>query len=344
MKLAPRVVVVGAGAAGLGCALALTRAGAGVQVIAAAPPRASLVAAGMLGPVSEAALEPKHAHGRAFELGLAGLSRWREEAANLGLSLEFGCRLRHPPKVRERAAALAAAAGWRVEDAADSIWLGDEAILDTAAAVQALCRASGVEPILGQAMGPLWRGQRVSGVRLQDGTLIEADAVVLAPGAWASESWLEAAPSLQRLEPARGCIVAFAGAGLTGPAMWRAPGVYLARQPGGRLLAGASMEFGVREEAPEPGLVEALRGAAIAERPELGLVGWKAEAGVRAMSPDCAPLLGRAAAPGLFLAAGMSRNGWLLSLLAGEIISAYVLEHDISPLHAAFSPDRFAKP
>ncbi|MGZ8364103.1 MAG: FAD-dependent oxidoreductase, partial [Caulobacteraceae bacterium] len=55
-----RVTVAGAGALGLSCALALARAGAAVTVFDPAPLgcNASGVAAGMLAPAMEAALDP----------------------------------------------------------------------------------------------------------------------------------------------------------------------------------------------------------------------------------------------------------------------------------------------
>jgi len=338
-----QAIVVGAGAAGLGCALALARAGARVRVVAAGAPRASLAAAGMLGPISEAALEPNGAHPLGVDLGLEGLDRWGAMAPALAIPLRRGCRLLHRPETLARAAALAERAGWRPIADAGSLRLQEEAVLEAPAAAARLIRAAaaaGAQRVQAQALAPLWREDRVIGVLIEGGEALEADFVVLAPGHGRSTVWAEAAPALRALTPARGCIVAVEQAPAGDPPVLRTPEVYLAAQPGGRLLAGASMEFGVDDAQPDPTIAARLHAAAVARRPDLEALPWRAHAGVRAMSPDWAPLLGPAGAPGLFLAAGMGRNGWLLSLLAGEIISAYVFEQPIAPLYAAFSPDR----
>jgi glycine oxidase len=58
------------------------------------------------------------------------------------------------------------------------------------------------------------------------------------------------------------------------------------------------------------------------------------------MSPDGWPLIG-ASGEGLLVAAGHSRNGWLLAPVTAEIITAYVFGANIAPPWAALSPQRF---
>jgi glycine oxidase len=57
------------------------------------------------------------------------------------------------------------------------------------------------------------------------------------------------------------------------------------------------------------------------------------------MSPDWAPMIGTGGE--CLVAAGHSRNGWLLAPITAEIISAFVFGDPIGPLWAAFAPDRF---
>ncbi len=57
------------------------------------------------------------------------------------------------------------------------------------------------------------------------------------------------------------------------------------------------------------------------------------------MSPDGWPMIGPSGEA--LIAAGHSRNGWLLAPITAEIITAYVMDADIAPQWAALSPDRF---
>ena len=57
------------------------------------------------------------------------------------------------------------------------------------------------------------------------------------------------------------------------------------------------------------------------------------------MSPDSWPMIGPSG--DVLIAAGHSRNGWLLAPITAEIITAYVMGADIPAEWAALSPDRF---
>jgi glycine/D-amino acid oxidase-like deaminating enzyme len=50
-------------------------------------------------------------------------------------------------------------------------------------------------------------------------------------------------------------------------------------------------------------------------------------------------LIGRS--NGILVAAGHSRNGWVLAPITAEIITAYVFGAELSPAWAALSPQRF---
>lgn len=324
------VAVVGAGAAGLGCAVALVRAGLRVAILDRPPPQASLVAGGMLGPVSEAAhqTDPRSAE-MILQLGLEGLAAWRRHGAALGVAVRpVGAVLAQGRDVQARALQLAQRSGWPVEQRGQALFLPGEAVLNPAQALAAMgvsLRRAGVRFVETDTIAQPWTtpAGRVCGVRLGD-TAIAAEAVVLAPGAQVEQAWARLAPQLQALTPARGCILGFSGLpeALDAP-VWRGEGLYLVAQPGGLLLAGASMEIGQREAQVDAAVAAGLRAAALALRPELASAPWRAQAGVRALAPLGRPLLSPAA-PGLFLAAGMGRNGWLFSLAAGERLAAMI--------------------
>jgi glycine oxidase len=44
---------------------------------------------------------------------------------------------------------------------------------------------------------------------------------------------------------------------------------------------------------------------------------------------------------GIYIAAGHSRDGWLMAPITAEIITAYVFGQEIPPEWAALSPERF---
>jgi glycine/D-amino acid oxidase-like deaminating enzyme len=64
-------------------------------------------------------------------------------------------------------------------------------------------------------------------------------------------------------------------------------------------------------------------------------------AGLRPMSPDGLPLLGRTALAGLFVAAGQYRNGILFAPAIARHMSRIILEDDVEI--AAFDPRRFVQ-
>lgn len=343
------VLVIGAGAAGWLCAGMLAQRGARVRLLAdtqAAPP-ASAAAAGMLAPWSEALLAPDHGHARALELGVEGLGLWEELAPRLKLGFRRAGTLLHLDGARRDATLAAAlAAGANASLQTGALLLADEALLEPRMALRALRdwgRASGVEYADGKGVAEILSEPGcIVGARLEDRSLVCAQAIVLAPGAWANAALRRAVPQLEGLIPARGCLIEFQTPQEESGPMQRGEGVYLVPQPGGRLLAGASMEFGVSDPSPDPEQLVMLRDRAIALRPDLQHAPWSGRAGVRAMSQDWSPLIGRTPIEGLFLAAGMGRNGWLLAPVTGRMVCAYVFGEALAPLHAAFSPDRFA--
>lgn len=342
------VLVVGAGAAGLVCAGMLAQRGARVQILNdnhAAPP-ASAAAAGMLAPVSEALLARHDIHPLALALGQQSLRLWGEMAGQLPIGFRrAGTLIRAEVAAGADLLHAALSAGGEASPCNDGVFLAEEALLDPRGALRALRNWALGLGVSERADAPvveiLSEPGRVVGLRLADRSVACAQSVVLATGVWANAGLRNAAPALNSLQPARGCLVEFETAREESGPMLRAEGVYLVPQPGGRLLAGASMEFGVASPLPDAGQLALLRDRAIAIRPDLERAPWSGRAGVRAMSPDWSPLFGPTGIGGLFLAAGMGRNGWLLAPIAGQILCSYVFGDALAPLHAAFSPDRF---
>ncbi|HTW89384.1 MAG TPA: glycine oxidase ThiO [Candidatus Binataceae bacterium] len=183
---------------------------------------------------------------------------------------------------------------------------------------------------------------QIAGVRLDDGSHYEADFVINAAGAWASEiRGLEA--DGVRLRPVRGQIVCFqARPGMLGPAIFSLRG-YLVPRRDGRLLAGSTMEdAGFDRSVTMAGMGRILAGAN-ALIPNLSSTPFReAWAGFRPATDDKMPVLGPSPAyPNVLYATAHFRSGILLSALTGEVVAALVKGRkpplDLTP----FLPDRF---
>jgi glycine oxidase len=144
---------------------------------------------------------------------------------------------------------------------------------------------------------------------------------------------------LAQVRPAKGHLVPVVTPAPL-PLSVRAPDFYLAPREG-EIVLGSTMEFGAFDRRVERARVRALLEAAHRALP--GLVRAREDApawaGVRPMSPDWAPLIGRSGP--VLVSCGHSRNGWLLAPISAEIICAHVFEEDLPALWAAFHPGRF---
>ncbi|MDF1563142.1 MAG: FAD-dependent oxidoreductase [Deltaproteobacteria bacterium] len=230
-----------------------------------------------------------------------------------------------------------------------ALHLADEAALHPPSALAALQQAAtraGVVFQVGEASSLLEGGGRCRGARLADGTLLEADAVVLAAGSWSVE--LLGPRRTLPVGAMRGQVAVFELA--CGPVL-RTEAFYAVPRPGRELLVGATEEPVGLASAGEPASLEVLRAVIEAARAALpGLAGREPvglHSGLRPWSADRQPLVGRApeafGLEGLFLAAGHTRNGILQAPLSAELIRAAVLGEapppglDLSP----WSPERF---
>ena len=166
-----------------------------------------------------------------------------------------------------------------------------------------------------------------------------ASPVVLATGA---DRRLEGlVPELAGLSPIKGQIL-----WRPGPSppvgVIRTPGAYLLGSGGG-LLAGATMEAGRSDLAADLEAQAELRGTLSDIFPALATEGWITRVGVRAASPDGLPLAGAGSRPGVFLAVGARRNGWLLAPLVAKIVTAAITGEDAGRWAVRLDPLRFAR-
>ena len=350
-----RVVVIGAGVAGLGIAWRLLQEGCAVTILERSQPGAgaSWAAAGMLAVTAELedAAEPERAlalrasalwpafaaeleaaSGRAVFLAADGALLLAADAAELeamAARANGDLRLVGPGEARALVPLLGPTVG--------GLWSPHEAHVDNRALIEALAiavlKAGGVILPNEPGVSIEKRAGRAVGV-LSPYRRYDADAILVAAGAWSG--LLDQIP----IAPVKGEVIALApppGASLPGPVVWGA-GVYCVPRHG-RLLVGATAE----EAGFDTGLTDAgknrLRRAAESLMPSLEA--WDLAdhwAGLRPKSPDRLPLLGPVA-EGLFAASGQYRNGILFTpAIAREM--ADIMLGKAMPI-ADFDPRRF---
>jgi glycine oxidase len=195
---------------------------------------------------------------------------------------------------------------------------------DMLAALHRALAGQGGERLSQAALG-LADGQ----VSLAGSTPLQADALVMATGAGPG------------LTPIKGQILRFRGFGpITGPVV-RGQGVYAAPSPHG-LIVGATMEEGLSDRTIDPDAVAQLRAGAARLFPQVAQAPALAAAAVRAATSDGLPLVGPSGPPGLILAQGARRNGWLLAPLIAEVVCDRLAQRAPSVAARAFDPRRFA--
>ncbi|MGH7026752.1 NAD(P)/FAD-dependent oxidoreductase [Brevundimonas sp.] len=309
------ILVIGAGVLGLCTAAELARRGHAVTVVDPGGLNASAVAAGMIAPAMESAvddLSPDHA-----SLLRRGRDAWADFAEATGVRLD-----RDPAEWRggdvEVLAVRLAALGFEhaYDREAGRLTTHEDWKVEPAQALSAL--AQGVRLLEGRATalsrsGLRWRVETTAGP-------VEADQVVLATGAAAPLAGLpdDAARLLALITPIRGQI------GLVGERLVehvvRGPGAYVAPMGEGCVI-GATMEAGERSLTPDPERCAQMLAAAwtvLDQTPRPLKIEWRA--GVRGATPDGLPMAG-AVGQGLHLALGPRRNGWLLGPLVASVVA-----------------------
>ena len=371
--------MVGAGVIGLTTAREAARRGMAVAVVDPEPGRgASWAAAGMLAPVSEVhhgeepllalALEsarrwPAFAAELAAEVGRPigyrtegtlvvaadhGDRAWVEELYEFQRGLGLGVQWLAGRRARELEPDLAP--GVRA-----AIWVPGDHQVDNRLLVGALLDAAstaGVDFHRALVRGVDCSAGRVTGVRLEDGTALEADAVVVAAGCWSGR--LEGFPpgAAPAVRPVKGQILRLPPR-LHAPVMTRTvravvqgSSVYAVPRLDGTVVLGATVEERGFDASVTAGAVyELLRDAhrvmpGLAEL-ELG----ETTAGLRPGSPDNAPMVGRPSVPGadgLVLATGHYRQGILLAPMTATAVVSILSGGEPPDELAPFGPGRFA--
>lgn len=350
------VIVVGGGAIGLFCAVRLRKGGARVWLLESGPehptyytPIASAAAAGMLAPIGEAASPHEGVALESYDLW----KQFREGA-------EWADGVRFDGAIVVRASAAEASAF-----AANAARLGQKAVQLSAGDVRKRTgfRAKVEHPLFIESEGTADPLRVLTGLTMQahalgvlrhyntdvseltatsvtthEGKVFEADAVVLAPGAWATEKLMQAAPALKQVRAGKGMVAAVELERRLGPNL-RAGDFYLAQRREDAVI-GATLEFDRFDRKVDRAKIAELHAAAERLLPGEVKLTEQAWAGIRPMSPDGWPMIGPSGS-GILLAAGHSRDGWLMAPITAEIITAYVFGNEIPPAWAALSPERF---
>jgi glycine oxidase len=368
------VVVVGGGLAGAAAALALVEHGVAVNVVDAERPgsAATGASAGMLAPQYESAgsgplyrvlLQSRAAY-PAFVSTIEELTgesialRWDGMlVANLTEYEERDgvAMLEWQHAEGQRGELLDCAQAQRLQagvatDVQSYVWLPDEGQVDAqrlAALLPAALAAAGVRTVAGRRVASIHQTHgAVQGVVLEDGRVLEADAVVLAAGAWSGQ--VGGVPRPLPVRPVRGHIVRFA-ADATAPdtgSLTRIvathAGRYLVPRNDGTVLAGSTMDdTGFDRSIDEAGL-RVVTDAAVRLFPALAQrLPTERWADLRPISADGLPIIGPDPdLDGLYYATGYGRNGILVGPLAGQVVANLLLGLAVPPEWQHFAPER----
>ena len=180
---------------------------------------------------------------------------------------------------------------------------------------------------------------RLTGVQTSRG-LIHCQKAIVAAGTWSSLIQDAATP---QIEPIRGQMICFdAKPQLTRHVIYSPRGYIVPRQDG-RLLAGSTSEnAGFTKQVTAGGISSILANAQEISPKVSSLAIVDTWAGLRPRAADGLPVLGPCdEIDGLFYATGHYRNGILLAPVTGDLIAEAVATGRVSPLLAAFSPNRF---
>jgi glycine oxidase len=365
-----KISVVGAGIIGCATAWELARAGCAVTLFERATPgaEASSAAAGILAPLGDLT---DTAYAR------LALASWRlfpalaEELRELtGIDVEYVTRgtiypLMNVDDVRRTEARIAGrvdpAYGIEIWDTADvranepalstqvrgAMFVGADHWVNNQRLVVAYAQAAVSAGVVLRA------GTSVTRVAVElghargvvaDGELWEADAVVLAGGAWTGELIASFGARLP-LEPKRGQMLALGHVPAVLSHCVHGDDVYLVPRPSGELLVGATVERVGFQRAVTAEGIAGLLSAAIELCPSLGTLPiartwW----GFRPWVPDSLPVLGPwPGVENLWIATGHFRNGILLAPITGRLMSSWITTGDPGIDVDEFTPARFAR-
>jgi glycine oxidase len=369
------VVVAGGGV--IGTAIAWQAAAAGLDVVLVDPGQgdaASLVAAGMLAPVSEALF----GEGALLQLNLLAVRRFGSFAAELeeatghrvGLRREGTLAVAYDPgdyAALIRLTAFRRSAGLDAEEL-DSracrqlepfltpdvhggvLFPGDWSVDNRryAAALGDAARSAKVRFMQDRVLEVRAGGGRVRGVRLAGGD-IDAAHVVVAAGCWSGA--VGGLPDALRavVRPVKGQLLRLRHpAGMppvishTIRALVRGTDVYLVPRADGEVIVGATQEERGPDRTVTAGAVHDLLHDAMSVLPVTSeLILAETCAGLRPGTPDNGPVVGRCGPDGLVLATGHYRNGILMSPVTADATVALLARQAPAPEWEPFTPQRF---
>ena len=371
------VIVAGGGV--IGTAIAWRAAAAGLDVVLVDPEQghaASLVAAGMLAPVSEALF----GEGALLRLSLLAVRRFGSFAAELeemagqqvGLRREGTLSVAYDPgdyAALIRLTAFRRSAGLDAEEL-DSracrqlepfltpdvhggvLFAGDWSVDNRryAAALREAARSAKVRFIRDRVAQVRAGDGQVRGVRLADGGDIDAARVVVAAGCW-SGAVGGLPPALRGvIRPVKGQLLRLRLPDGMPPvlshtirAIVRGIDVYLVPRADGELIVGATQEERGPDQTVTAGAVHDLLHDAMSVLPVTSeLILAETCAGLRPGTPDNGPVVGWCGPDGLLLATGHYRNGILMSPATADAALALLSGQAPAPEWEPFTPQRFA--
>ena len=355
-----RVVVVGAGIVGASTAFHLVEAGVDTIVVDQAHPgRATMAGAGIVCPWPTSSTEPDFV--ALYCAGAGATARLVERLAELGetdtgygrvgaiVLAETDTELDVTERLVSERSSAASDAGEIIRlsgsecrdrfpplrDDHAGLFIGGAARLDGRRFTDSLLRAARLEPREGRAELAIHDG-RARGVEL-DGELIDADAVVVAGGAWTSDLLVEHHVMVD-VEPQKGQIVHLRVTGPDGtPAAtgeWPTilpPGPhYLVPFDGGRVVCGATRETGsgFDTDVTVGGQREVLA-AAIRWAPGLADAAIiETRVGLRPLARSGRPTIGPVPhVDRLYVGTGMGAGGLTIGPHAGRLLADHVVGH-----------------
>ena len=190
------------------------------------------------------------------------------------------------------------------------------------------------------------RANKVNGVKTDKGNM-EADIVVNAAGAWSSMISKDLIPNFE-VKPIRGQLVSLQAdkeilkqvifASILGK------GGYIVPRDDRTIILGSTMEeIGVEKRNTEEGINSILK-TCFNIVPEFKNLKIKEKwCGLRPVSEDSLPIIGKTNIDGLILATAHFRNGILLAPITAKAITELVINDNIIPEIKDFGVDRFNK-
>ena len=362
-----KVVIIGAGVAGLGIGWRLVQQRIETVVLERAQPGrgATWASAGMIA----APQASGKSHLGEAQLANDGARLWPSFAAEIeesssraiAYSVNGGLLVARTPAEVDHIRSLAESGAGEVvspeaarareprlaPDVRAALWLAEQGKVDNRALGRALAaafvRAGGHLQLNEAAVRFECRGDRITGVRTPF-ALQTADAFVLAAGAWSAQ--IQGLPPDARppVIPVKGEMLAFEPPiGETLPEQSIGGGeIYLVSQRE-TLLVGATVERVGFDSGLSERSAQWLRNEAVTVMP--GLRDWPVGehwAGLRPGSPDDLPIIGETVVPGLFVASGQYRNGVLYAPVIADAVAAMIAGKPMPEYFSAFDPRRFS--